>query len=110
VSWQSILADMLLAFAVLIVAASSVGVLVMRDASQKVHFVTPIALVAPVLVAAAVTLRAGWSAPTGQSWLAVGVVCVAGPVLSHATVRAARVREHGDWRNRTGVIPAEKDT
>lgn len=107
-SWQSILSDVVLALAVLVVAVSSVGVLVMRDAYQKVHFVTPIALVAPVLVALAVTLREGWSEPTGQSWLAVAVVCIAGPVLSHATVRAARVRERGDWRDPENVVPAAK--
>lgn len=109
-SWQSIAADVMLAVAVLLVAVSSVGVLVMRDAYQKVHFVTPISLIAPVFVAVAVTLRAGWSEPTGQTWLAVVIVCIAGPVLSHATVRAIRVRERGDWRDREGVIPAEKDS
>lgn len=109
-TWQSILADVMLGAAVLIVAVSSVGILVMRDAYQKVHFVTPITLVAPVLVAVAVTLREGWSEPTGQSWLAIAVVCVAGPVLSHATVRAARVHERGDWRDREGVIVSKKAT
>jgi multisubunit Na+/H+ antiporter MnhG subunit len=109
-TWQSITADAMLAAAVLVVAASSVGILVMRDPYQKVHFVTPISLVAPILVAVAVTLRAGWSEPTGQTWLAVAVVCVAGPVLSHATVRAARVRERGDWRSRDGLIRPEEST
>lgn len=109
-SWQSIAADVVLAIAVLLVAASSVGLLMMRDAYQKVHFVTPISLVAPVFVAIAVTLRSGWSEPTGQTWLAVAVIGVAGPVLSHATVRAIRVRERSDWRDREGVIPAETDS
>lgn len=104
-TWQPVAADVVLALAVLIVAASCLGVLVMRDAYQKVHFVTPIALVAPVLVAVAVTLREGWREPTAQSWLAVAVVCIAAPVLSHATVRAARVRDCGDWRNPEGVVP-----
>ncbi len=107
-SWQSILADVLLGAAVLVVAASSVGILVMRDAYQKLHFVTPVSFVAPLLVAGAITLRAGWSEPTGQSWLAVGIVCVAAPLLSHATVRATRVRARGDWRDPEGVFPAEK--
>lgn len=107
-TWQSVLTDVLLGAAVALVAASSIGVLVMHDAYQKVHFVTPVSLVAPVLVAIAVTLRSGWSEPTGQTWLAIAIVCVAGPVLSHATVRAARVRERGDWRDREGVVPVEK--
>src|ERR1700721_2217355 len=46
-------ADVLLGLAVLIVAGASLGVLLMRDAYQKLHFVTPAALAAPVLVALA---------------------------------------------------------
>jgi monovalent cation/proton antiporter MnhG/PhaG subunit len=98
VTVTAIVADVVLTLAVLIVLASSVGVLVMRDVYQKVHFVTPITLVAPILVAVAVTLRAGSTEATGQTWLAVGIVAVASPILSHATIRAARIRERGDWK------------
>ena len=45
---SDVVADVLLGLAVLAVASASVGVLVMRDAYQKLHFVTPAALVAPV--------------------------------------------------------------
>ncbi|MGH9098686.1 MAG: monovalent cation/H(+) antiporter subunit G [Acidimicrobiales bacterium] len=109
-SWQAILADVVLAVAVLMVALSSVGVLVMRDVYQKSHFVTPIALAAPVLVAVAVSIEEGWREPTAQTWIAVGFLCIAGPVLSHATVRAARVRECGDWRSREGLEPGGSGT
>jgi len=47
---REILADTFLGLATAIVLASSVGVLVMRDVYDKLHFVTPAALVAPVLV------------------------------------------------------------
>lgn len=95
---MGILADVLLGLAVLVVLGSSVGILVMRDVYQKLHFVTPAALVAPVLVGAAVLLRSGWSARSAQTWLALLFVIAASPVLSHATIRAARIRETGDWR------------
>jgi multisubunit Na+/H+ antiporter MnhG subunit len=108
-SWQPIVADVFLAAAVLTVAASSIGILLMRDAYQRVHFVTPIAIVAPVFVAIAVSVRDGLGEQTAQVWLVVAILCVAGPVLSHATVRAARVREHGDWRNREGVVGPGED-
>lgn len=107
VSAQSVVADVLLACAVALVLACAVGVLLMRDVYQKLHFLTPVSVVAPVLVACAVTVRAGWAEPTGQSWLAVAIVCAASPVLGHATVRAARIRERGDWRDRAGVTRAE---
>ncbi len=91
-------ADVLLALAVLIVISASVGVLVMRDPYQKLHFVTPAALVAPVLVALAVLVRMGLDENTGETCLALLFMGIAGPFLSHATVRAIRIRDHGDWR------------
>jgi len=91
-------ADVLLGLAVLTVLTASVGVLVMRDPYQKLHFVTPAALVAPVLVALAVLVRSGLDENTGQTCLALLLMGIAGPYLSHATARAIRIRETGDWR------------
>ncbi len=95
---RDVVADVLLTLAVLVVASASVGVLVMRDAYQKLHFVTPAALVAPALVAAAVFVQAGLDENTGETLVALLFMVIAGPYLSHATVRAIRVREKGDWR------------
>ena len=90
--------DILLGLAVLVVLGASLGVLLMRDAYQKLHFVTPAALVAPVLVALAVLVQAGLVEKSGETCLALVVMVIAGPYLSHATMRAIRVRERGDWR------------
>lgn len=95
---QDVASDILLGLAVLIVASASVGVLVMRDAYQKLHFVTPAALVAPALVALAVLAQVGVYQNSGETFLALLFMIIAGPFLSHATIRAIRVREHGDWR------------
>jgi multisubunit Na+/H+ antiporter MnhG subunit len=95
---KDIFADVLLGLAVLIVAGASLGVLLMRDPYQKLHFVTPAALVAPFLVALAVLVQMGWYENTGETCLALFFLVVAGPYLSHATMRAIRVRETGDWR------------
>jgi multisubunit Na+/H+ antiporter MnhG subunit len=100
---MTVVADVLLAGAVLIVLASSVGILVMRDVYQKLHFVTPAALVAPILVGLAILVQSGWSARSSQTWLTLVLVAVAGPFLAHATIRAARIRETGDWR--AGLLP-----
>jgi multisubunit Na+/H+ antiporter MnhG subunit len=98
VTAQDITSDILLGLAVLIVASASVGVLVMRDAYQKLHFVTLAALVAPALVALAVLAQVGVYENSGETFLALLFMIIAGPFLSHATIRAIRVREHGDWR------------
>jgi multisubunit Na+/H+ antiporter MnhG subunit len=98
VSGREILADALLGLAVLIVLASSVGILVMRDAYQKLHYVTPAALVAPLIVGLAVLAQSGLTENTVQTWLALLFIMIASPFLSHATIRAVRTREKGDWR------------
>ena len=106
---REIFADALLGLAAAIVLVSSVGVLVMRGAYDKLHFVTPAALVAPVLVTMAVLVYTGFSAATTETLLALLFMVIAGPFLTHATIRAARVREKGDWRpGRQGSTPAGK--
>ena len=95
---RDVCADVLLGLAVLVVASASLGVLLMKDACDKLHFVTPAALVAPVLVALAVLVQMGLYENTGETCLALLVMVIAGPYLSHATMRAIRVREKGDWR------------
>ena len=68
---QEVAADVVLGLAVAIVLASSAGVLVMRGAYRKLHFVTPAALVAPVLVVLAVFIRSGLTENTGESLVAL---------------------------------------
>ena len=99
---REILADCLLALAVAIALASSIGILVMRDAYQKMHYVTPAALVAPVLVGLAVLAQSGLTVNSGETVLALAFMVIAGPFLTHATVRAARIRQTGDWRSGAG--------
>jgi multisubunit Na+/H+ antiporter MnhG subunit len=95
---KDVFSGVLLGLAVMTVIGAGLGVLLMRDAYQKLHFVTPAALVAPVLVALAVLVQMGADENTGETCLALFFMAVAGPYLSHATIRAIRVREKGDWR------------
>jgi multisubunit Na+/H+ antiporter MnhG subunit len=104
-----IIADILLGLAALVVVAASVGIVVMPDAYAKLHFVTPAALVAPALVTVAVLVQAGLSENAGESVLALVFLMIGGPFLSHATIRAIRVRETGDWRLAArGTKPGEE--
>ena len=95
---RDVVVYVLLGLAVLVVAGASLGILLMRDAYQKLHFVTPAALIAPLLVTLAVLVRNGLDENTGETCLALVFLVIAGPYLSHATMRAIRVREKGDWR------------
>lgn len=94
----TVIADVFLALAVVLVLASVTGLVVMRDTYQKLHFVTPLAVIAPLAVGLAVLIRSGWSMNSSLLWLALLFIVIAGPYLSHATIRAARIRETGDWR------------
>ena len=95
---ETVVIGILLGLAVLVVLLSSVGLVVMRDVYQRLHYVAPIVLIAPVLVAIAITVKEGWDSNTGETWLSVGFLLLVAPFVSHATVRAARIREEGDWR------------
>ncbi len=94
---RTIAADVLLGVAAVIVLGSSAGILLMRDVYQKLHYVTPLALVAPLVVGLAILVQSGWSVNSLQTWLAIAFMVITAPFLSHATVRAARIRETGDW-------------
>lgn len=95
---RTIIADILLGAAAVVVVISSIGVLVMRNAYRKLHYVTPAAIVAPFLVGLAILAQSGWSINSLMTWLALLFIVIAAPVLSHATIRAARIRDTGDWR------------
>jgi multisubunit Na+/H+ antiporter MnhG subunit len=97
---REVVTDALLALAVLTVAAAAIGVAVMPDASAKLHYVTPAAVVAPVLVALAILVAEGLDENTGETVVALVIMVAVAPFLSHATIRAIRVRQEGDWRGR----------
>src|ERR1700722_973747 len=102
VSIHGIVADVLLGLAAAVVLVSSAGILVMRDAYQRLHYVAPIAVVAPVIVALAVLVQSGWTENSGETWLGLLFMVLGGPFLAHATIRAARIRDKGDWRGGDG--------
>lgn len=95
---RQVVTDILLALAVLTVAASALGVATARSPYARLHYVTPAAVLAPVLVALAVFVTEGLDSSTGETVLALVIMVATAPYLSHATIRAMRVREHGDWR------------
>lgn len=95
---KDIFADICLGLAAALVVGSSIGILVMRDVYQKLHYITPAALVAPLLVAIAVLIHQGYYENTTETWLALFFVSISGPFVTHAILRAAHFRETGDWR------------
>jgi monovalent cation/proton antiporter MnhG/PhaG subunit len=106
---REIITDGLLALAVLTVAAAALGVAVMPDAYARLHYVTPAAVVAPLFVTLAIFVREGFDENTGETVVALVFMVAAAPFLSHATIRAMRVRDRGDWRQPRQQPPRRSD-
>jgi len=91
VVWASLVASATLVF------LCAVGVMVMRDAYQRLHFIAPPATLGALLVVVACVV----DEPRPAAWLkAIVVMIVLGAmnaVVTHATARAAFVREWGAW-------------
>jgi monovalent cation/proton antiporter MnhG/PhaG subunit len=72
------------------------GVVVMRDVFDRLHYVG-LAGYGAVLIAIAILVRESWSL-IGDKALVTGVLLLAiGPVLVHTTARSLRTRERGEW-------------
>jgi multisubunit Na+/H+ antiporter MnhG subunit len=77
------------------------GLIVMRDALDRLHFVG-VAGFGALLIGGAVMLRSGLSL-LGNKALATGLLlALLGPVLMHVTARSLRIRARGDWRPSDG--------
>jgi multicomponent Na+:H+ antiporter subunit G len=100
---RDVIVALLLAIGVATTLMSCLGVLVMRDALDRLHFTAPASTVAPVAFAAAVLVEEPLSSAGVKAVLAALLLIVTTPVLTHATARAARVRAHGRWK----VLPEE---
>jgi monovalent cation/proton antiporter MnhG/PhaG subunit len=95
----------LLALGVAVTWLSCLGVLLMRDPYDRLHYTGPASALAPVLIAAAVVVEERLSAAGVKALLVALVLVTINPVLGHATARAARIREHGQW----AVTDAERE-
>jgi len=85
--------DVLLAIGVAVELACCIGVLVMGDAYDKLHYLGPATIVGPVCIAAAIVTQESLDQAGVKSLLTAGLLIVAGPVLTHATARAMSIRQ-----------------
>lgn len=84
----------LVTLSVVTAALSCLGVLAMRTPLQRLHYLGPLAMVAPVLLAAAVALAHGtYAGGTGKALFIALVLALSAPVLAHETGRMAEDRE-----------------
>lgn len=101
----AIVVDILLVAGVLILLMCAAGVLLMRTPYDRLHYASAAGWGA-LLVAVAIVVGQSLSLIGDKALATAAVLVVCGPVLAHATARAARIREHGEWNDPRGVRSA----
>jgi len=89
--------DILLGLAVVVAILSSIGIAVMRDPYQRLHFISPPASVSALLVTAAIFLGEKQKQAGAKAALVAFLLYFMNAVITHATARAHFVREKGTW-------------
>jgi multisubunit Na+/H+ antiporter MnhG subunit len=84
----------LLGVAAALAVLSAVGVLVVHDAYDRLHFTGPCAF-AGIPLAAAVAVDLGVGVAAEKAVLLAVVLLITSPVVVHVVARATRVLEHG---------------
>ena len=92
----------LLAIGVASALMGAIGLLATRDPYDQLHFMGPGTVIGPVAIAAAVLVEE----PLSSAGIKAVIMVATGPILLHATARAARIRERGRWE----LLPEELET
>jgi multisubunit Na+/H+ antiporter MnhG subunit len=105
VDWRAVVAIVLLAAGGMLELLAVLGLCVMRNVYDRLHYVG-LAGFGGLLIAVAVVVRQSFSL-IGDKALLVGVILVvAGPIMVQSTARSLLVREHGDYR--AGIEEAQE--
>jgi len=106
VSWRSVLASALLAAGGTLELLSVLGLCVLRDLYDRVHYVS-LAGYGALLIGVAILVRESFSLIGDKALLVGAILVLSGPVLVHTTMRSMLIRERGDWR--AAVEQAEEE-
>jgi multisubunit Na+/H+ antiporter MnhG subunit len=104
VSGADIAAAILLGIVVLAAAVSAVGILLSRDAYERLQYLSIVSTVGVCALAAAVVVKEALDQAGIKAILIAAVVVALNAALSHTTARAARTRQFGNLE----VRPEEK--
>ncbi|MGH2819179.1 MAG: cation:proton antiporter [Actinomycetota bacterium] len=104
---RDVLVAVLLAAGVGVELLSCVGMFVMDEVFDRLHFLGPACTLGPLLIAGAILVEEGFSLPGNKALLVAVVIIGTSPPLTQATARAARVRMFDHWRAAPGEISEE---
>lgn len=71
------------------------GVAIMQNVFDRLHYVSGASTVGPILIVVAVIVDHRLDATGLKALLVLGFVLVSGPVITHAVARAARLKDFG---------------
>jgi multisubunit Na+/H+ antiporter MnhG subunit len=97
VTWRSAASVVLVCLGVGLGAIATLGVVVMRDWQDRVHYAGVSAL-GVVVVGLAVLVRESFSIIGDKALVTAVVMLVASPIVNHVILRSGRIRTLGDWR------------
>jgi multicomponent Na+:H+ antiporter subunit G len=86
----------LVGLAVLVTFISGIGLWRSRNVYARLHFLGPVSVLAPAFLAIAVVLERGFSQQGNKAIVVAVLLLIWGPVLTHATGKAARRRGEPD--------------
>ena len=96
-SASHVIATIALVAGVVLELFAVLGVVVMRDAYDRLHYVG-LAGYGALLIGIAIVVRESFSLIGDKALATGGALLVFGPVLVHTTARSFRTRKRGDWR------------
>jgi monovalent cation/proton antiporter MnhG/PhaG subunit len=85
------------------------GIAVMRNVFERLHYMAGVSTIAAFALLVAVVIEHGWGQATIKMSLILVLLFLMNPVLAHATARAARVREFRGWQPARGEKMAGLD-
>jgi monovalent cation/proton antiporter MnhG/PhaG subunit len=97
VSFSHVAATVLLILGVALELFGVLGLVVMRDAYDRLHYVG-VAGYGALLIGISILVKESWSLIGDKALITGAVLVLIGPLLVHTTMRSFRTRERGDWR------------
>jgi monovalent cation/proton antiporter MnhG/PhaG subunit len=97
VTWRSAASVVLVCLGVGLGAIATLGVVVMRDWQDRVHY-AGLSTLGVVCVALAVLIRESFSTIGDKALATAVLMLLASPVVNHVILRSGRIRTLGDWR------------
>lgn len=101
--------DSLLGIGVVCAVLSCFAVLIMKDLYERLHYLSPPATVSIICFTAAVIADKHLSQAGIKALLIMVVLLLTNAILTHATARAARVRQFGRWIADATQVRGDRD-